>query len=181
MLSNLLSHPPPNDYFPQHFLHTCPATPSCNLGIIAPSLKLTAKAPENRPKPNRKGSHSNHPFLGPNWLLVSGRVPLSEQNIWTKLHWHLYIREGLKDKRSAWKPLPPFLFQLLGISWNTMATPDAGIQFFYNLVAINSPTSRGSCSTHIPIQMVYINNIWLCQNRSGLKGITCCETKEKAN
>ena len=31
-----------------------------------PSLKLTAKAPESRPKPNRKGSYSNsnHPFLG---------------------------------------------------------------------------------------------------------------------
>ena len=30
------------------------------------SLKLTANAPENRPKPNKKGSYSNHPFLGAN-------------------------------------------------------------------------------------------------------------------
>ena len=29
-----------------------------------PSLKLTANAPENRPKPNRKGSYYNHPFVG---------------------------------------------------------------------------------------------------------------------
>ena len=29
-----------------------------------PSLKLTANAPENGPKANRKGSYSNHPFLG---------------------------------------------------------------------------------------------------------------------
>ena len=29
-----------------------------------PSLKLTANAPENRPKPNRKHSYSNHPFSG---------------------------------------------------------------------------------------------------------------------
>ena len=27
-------------------------------------MKLTANAPENRPKPNKKGSSSNHPFLG---------------------------------------------------------------------------------------------------------------------
>ena len=32
-------------------------------------------APENRPKPNRKGSYSNHPFLGAK-MLVSGRVAL---------------------------------------------------------------------------------------------------------
>ncbi len=32
-------------------------------------------APENRPKPNRKGSYSNHPFLGAK-MLVSGRVVL---------------------------------------------------------------------------------------------------------
>ena len=35
------------------------------------SLKLTAKAPENRPKPNRKGSYSKHPFLE---ALVLGSV-----------------------------------------------------------------------------------------------------------
>ena len=28
------------------------------------SLKLTAKAPENRPKPKREPSYSNHPFSG---------------------------------------------------------------------------------------------------------------------
>ena len=32
-------------------------------------------APENRPKPNRKGSYSNHPFVGA--MLVSGRVDWS--------------------------------------------------------------------------------------------------------
>ena len=36
------------------------------------SLKLTAKAPENRPGPKRKRSYSNHPFSGA--MLVSGRV-----------------------------------------------------------------------------------------------------------
>ena len=42
---------------------------------ILPSLKLTANAPENRPGPKRKlNSFSNHPFLGANLLLVSGRV-----------------------------------------------------------------------------------------------------------
>ena len=30
-------------------------------------------APENRPKPNRRQSYSNHPFLGAK-MLVSGRV-----------------------------------------------------------------------------------------------------------
>ena len=39
-----------------------------------PSLKLTAKAPENRPGPKRKGLSSKHPFSGANLLLVSGRV-----------------------------------------------------------------------------------------------------------
>ena len=29
-----------------------------------PSLKLTARAPENRPGPERKQSYSNHPFSG---------------------------------------------------------------------------------------------------------------------
>ena len=37
------------------------------------SLKLTAKAPENRPKPNRKRSSSNHPFSGAK-MLNFGRV-----------------------------------------------------------------------------------------------------------
>jgi len=37
-----------------------------------PSLKLTAKAPENRPGPKRKQSYSNHPFSGA--MLVLGRV-----------------------------------------------------------------------------------------------------------
>ena len=36
------------------------------------SLKLTAKTPENRPGPKRKGSCSNHPF--PDAMLVFGRV-----------------------------------------------------------------------------------------------------------
>ena len=36
-----------------------------------PSLKLTAKAPDNRPKPNGKGLYFNHPFVGANCLLVS--------------------------------------------------------------------------------------------------------------
>ena len=36
------------------------------------SLKLTAKAPENRPKPNRKGSSSNHPFSGANCSFQGG-------------------------------------------------------------------------------------------------------------
>ena len=40
------------------------------------SLKLTAKAPENRPKPKRKGLYSNHPFSGAK-MLVSGRVTIS--------------------------------------------------------------------------------------------------------
>ena len=38
------------------------------------SVKLTANAPENRPKPKRNRSYSNHPFSGANLLLVSGRV-----------------------------------------------------------------------------------------------------------
>ena len=45
---------------------------SLNENLNLPSLKLTAIAPENRPKPNRKQSYSNHPFLGV--MLVSGRV-----------------------------------------------------------------------------------------------------------
>ena len=40
---------------------------------VVPSLKLTAKAPENRPGPKRKQSYSNHPFSGANLLLVSER------------------------------------------------------------------------------------------------------------
>ena len=40
--------------------------------IYPPSNKQFA--PENRPKPKRKGSSSNHPFSGVNSLLVSGRV-----------------------------------------------------------------------------------------------------------
>ena len=40
------------------------------------SLKLTAKAPENRPGPKRKRSYSNHPFSGA--MLVSGRVDFAE-------------------------------------------------------------------------------------------------------
>ena len=36
-------------------------------------LKLTAKAPENRPGPKTKRSYSNHPFSGAK-MLVSGRV-----------------------------------------------------------------------------------------------------------
>ena len=38
------------------------------------SLKPTAKARENRQRPKRKQSYSNHPFSGAKWLLVSGRV-----------------------------------------------------------------------------------------------------------
>ena len=34
-----------------------------NCGRDIPSLKLTANAPENRPKPNRKGLYSNHPIF----------------------------------------------------------------------------------------------------------------------
>ena len=37
------------------------------------TLSETNIAPENRPKPNRKGSYSNHPFLGAK-MVVSGRV-----------------------------------------------------------------------------------------------------------
>ena len=46
------------------------------LGRILPSLKLTANAPENRPKrTKRKRSSSNHPFSGDTQsMLVSGRV-----------------------------------------------------------------------------------------------------------
>ena len=40
---------------------------------LLPSLKLTARALENRPGPKRKRSYSNHPFSGGNLLLVSGR------------------------------------------------------------------------------------------------------------
>ena len=38
-----------------------------------PPLKLTAKAPKNGPGPKRKGSSSNHQFLGA--MSVSGGVP----------------------------------------------------------------------------------------------------------
>ena len=38
-----------------------------------PSLKLTAKAPENRPGPNRKVVFQSHPFSEA--MLVSGMVP----------------------------------------------------------------------------------------------------------
>ena len=40
--------------------------------IVLPSLKLTANAPENRPKPNRKVVFQPSIFRGE--LLVSGRV-----------------------------------------------------------------------------------------------------------
>ena len=63
--SPLISHPIPSQHLPsQHQLH---------------SLRLTAKAPENRPKPKRKRSSSNHPFSGVNSLLVSGRVTESKK------------------------------------------------------------------------------------------------------
>ena len=41
------------------------------------SHQLTANAPENRPKPNRKGLYSNHPIFRGN-SLVSGRVFVRE-------------------------------------------------------------------------------------------------------
>ena len=48
-----------------------------------PFLKLTANAPENRPKPTRKGSYSNHPFSGAK-MLVSGRVCCQTLSFTTK-------------------------------------------------------------------------------------------------
>jgi len=42
-----------------------PGVPRAHPRRIA-SLKLTAKAPENRQGPKRKRSHSNHPFSGAN-------------------------------------------------------------------------------------------------------------------
>ena len=44
------------------------------------TLPETNMAPENRP-PNRKGSYSNHPFLGA--MLVSGRVTTRNNNFAT--------------------------------------------------------------------------------------------------
>ena len=44
-----------------------------------PSQKLTDIAPENGPKPKRKGLSSKHQFSGANWLLVSGRVKITCQ------------------------------------------------------------------------------------------------------
>ena len=49
----------------------------CQVFPVVPSLKLTTKAPENRPFNAPKGNDrasSNHPFSGANLLLVSGRV-----------------------------------------------------------------------------------------------------------
>ena len=40
------------------------------MGVTLPETNVFA--PENRPKPNRKGLYSNHPFSGA--MLVSGRV-----------------------------------------------------------------------------------------------------------
>ena len=54
------------------------------------SLKLTAKAPENRPGPERKRSYSNsnHPFSGVNSLLVSGRLlSTNSLHIWKTHQW----------------------------------------------------------------------------------------------
>lgn len=42
-----------------------------SLKLATTLLKLTAKAPDNRPKPNGKGLYFNHPFVGANCLLVS--------------------------------------------------------------------------------------------------------------
>ena len=46
---------------------------SCISNIYTPWNEASHFAPENRPKPNRNGSYSNHPFLGAE-MLVSGRV-----------------------------------------------------------------------------------------------------------
>ena len=54
-----------------------------------PSLKLTAKAPENGPKPKRKRSSSNHPFSGV--LAVSFREGILYgyilHDIYIYIHW----------------------------------------------------------------------------------------------
>ena len=54
--------------------------------IGLPSLKLTANAPENKPKPNRKVVFQPSIFRGE--LLVSGKVP---QNGWFISENHLRI------------------------------------------------------------------------------------------
>ncbi len=48
-----------------------------------PSLKLTAKAPENRPSKKETRKSSNHPFSSANLLFVSGRVkfPISKSGL----------------------------------------------------------------------------------------------------
>ena len=54
---------------------TNPSAERSSPGVLGPGTlpETNGKfAPENRPKPNRKGSYSNHPFLGA--MLVSGRV-----------------------------------------------------------------------------------------------------------
>ena len=52
------------------------------LGIPGYPETNSKLAPENRPKPNRKGSYSNHPFSGA--MLVSGRVVFEKKKLmWT--------------------------------------------------------------------------------------------------
>ena len=99
------------------------STPRGFMGLVymsyhyLPSRRLTAKAPENRPKrPKRKRSSSNHPFSGANLLLVSGRVL-----IWVryclamKVHYQFHGSLGfLMESMNRSFPWEPFCY-LFGV------------------------------------------------------------------
>ena len=72
----------------------------CNL----PSLKLTAKAPENRLKPNRKGLYSNHPFSGRQLIgSISSQAWLEASGLKSRGRWD--VRNPRENRFSHGKPL----------------------------------------------------------------------------
>ena len=70
---------------------------------MVPSLKLTAKAPENRPsqKETRKSSH--HPFLGAK-MLVSGRVNSEYPTKWKQIPKFKKHHGNLRGLLGGWAP-----------------------------------------------------------------------------
>ena len=84
-----------------------------------PSLKLTANAPENRPKPKRKGSSSNYHFSGENSLLegklvgkYTGHRPMDPS--WERM----YSNPRINPQDSGWV-LKPHLVATLCSSKKT--------------------------------------------------------------
>ena len=64
--------------------------------FLVPSLKLTAIAPENRPKPKRIPSYSNHPFSGGKFAVRFRQSTSQQLPLWTTSS-HRYITKNLSS------------------------------------------------------------------------------------